>query len=77
MMTELLYVQVPLEEGQLMNFVGVHPVRWHTHPEHPTAGFRPVTEEEIVRLIKFARDHPEEPVEYLVESVFGDAEEEV
>ena len=30
-----------MEAGEPVNYVGVHPLRWHEHPEQPDAGFRP------------------------------------
>lgn len=37
---------VPItEETEPVQYVGVHPLAWHDHPEQPQMGFTPVTKE--------------------------------
>ena len=66
-----LYVRVELKDGALVNFVGVHPLKWRKCPEQPDAGFRPVAFDELERLAALIKECPDEPVENLVEQVWG------
>jgi hypothetical protein len=65
-----LYVRVNLVEGARVNFVGVHPMRWHEHPEEPQAGFRPVQDHELEMFAALIREYPNEPVENLAAQVW-------
>ena len=36
---ENYYKRVSIDSDEPVNFVGVHPLIWHDHPEQPEAGF--------------------------------------
>lgn len=42
-----LFKAVEMPSVVPVNYVGVHPVRWHEHPDQPTAGFAPVDVENL------------------------------
>ena len=37
--TVALYKAVDLKTGEPVQYVGVHPLKWHDHPEQPDMGF--------------------------------------
>lgn len=57
-MTGYYFRFVPIgekESSEPVQYVGVHPMRWHRRPAQPTAGFTPVDDE-----IKVLRDQRRE-----------------
>ena len=36
---EIFYRRIDMPSDEPLQFVGVHPVRWHSRPTQPTAGF--------------------------------------
>jgi hypothetical protein len=42
-----LYKGFELPSEIPVSHVGVHPIRWHEHPDQPTAGFAPVDVEAL------------------------------
>lgn len=49
-----LYKRVDI--GESYNFVGVHPIRWHEHPDQPSAAFVEVEFDELPEVISLRRE---------------------
>ena len=51
-----LFKEVDFENGEPCSVVGVHPLRWHDHPDQPTIGLVDIvgsqnTEDVILRIL--------------------------
>jgi len=47
----MFYKEVELKDGNLLQFVGVHAVKWGKTDE-PTIGFREASDEEIIKYLE-------------------------